>query len=236
MKEDFKIWPAGKLPKEWQRVELENVKALGYEYDDPRDLVDIFEKKIANYAGSKYAIAVDNCTDAIFLCLQYSKVIGTIKTGYTITIPKRCYLSVPMVIKQCHLSVRFEDIDWSGVYNLSPSKIYDSAGRFTKDMYIPDSLYCLSFQIKKRLPIGKGGMILTDDEDAYEWFKQARFEGRHPEKDQWHDIFNMLGWNMYMTPEDAARGIILFDQLQEVNEDTQCQDNYPDLSTQEIFK
>ena len=36
----------------------------------------------------------------------------------------------------------------------------------------------LSFHIKKQLPIGKGGMILTDDQQAVEWFKKARYEGR----------------------------------------------------------
>ena len=29
MKENFKVWPVGKLPKEWQRPELEQLKELG---------------------------------------------------------------------------------------------------------------------------------------------------------------------------------------------------------------
>ncbi len=45
-------------------------------------------------------------------------------------------------------------------------------------MYIPKSYMALSFHIKKQLPIGKGGMVLTDDKKAYEWFKKARYEGR----------------------------------------------------------
>ena len=40
--------------------------------------VDIFEKKIAEYAGSKYAVSVDNCTNALFLCLKYLKATGEI--------------------------------------------------------------------------------------------------------------------------------------------------------------
>ena len=42
-----------------------------YGLDDAWDVVDLFEKKIAEYSGSKYAVSVDNCTDAIFLCLKY---------------------------------------------------------------------------------------------------------------------------------------------------------------------
>ena len=33
--------------------------------------IDEFEKLIANYAGSKYAVAVDSCTNALFLSLKY---------------------------------------------------------------------------------------------------------------------------------------------------------------------
>ena len=60
-----------------------------YNLSDPWDVVDLFEKKLAEYAGSKYAVAVDNCTDALFLCLKYLKANGEI------TLPKRTYESVP---------------------------------------------------------------------------------------------------------------------------------------------
>ena len=33
--------------------------------------VQVFEKKIAKYAGSKYAVSVDCCSDALYLCLKY---------------------------------------------------------------------------------------------------------------------------------------------------------------------
>ena len=39
--------------------------------EDAWDAVDLFERTIAEYAGSKYAVAIDNCTDALFLCLKY---------------------------------------------------------------------------------------------------------------------------------------------------------------------
>ena len=42
-----------------------------YKLKDPWDLVDLFEKNVALYAGSKYGIAVDCCTNAIFLSLKY---------------------------------------------------------------------------------------------------------------------------------------------------------------------
>ena len=54
---------------------------------DNYEFIDIFEKKIAKYAGSKYAIAVDSCSNALFLCLKYLKATGKI------TIPSQTYLS-----------------------------------------------------------------------------------------------------------------------------------------------
>jgi hypothetical protein len=39
-----------------------------------------------------------------------------------------------------------------------------------------------------------------------------------------------------MTPEDAARGIILMDMLPSESEDSMSWSHYPDLSTMEIFK
>ena len=34
------------------------------------DNVEFFETLVANYAGSKYAVAVDSCTNALFLRQQ----------------------------------------------------------------------------------------------------------------------------------------------------------------------
>jgi hypothetical protein len=79
-------------------------------------------------------------------------------------------------------------------------------------------------------------MILTDNETAAQWFRKASFEGRDLAVPQWDDHPTDFGWNMYMTPEDAARGILIFDQLDKVNPDSANQDHHPDLSKIEFFK
>jgi hypothetical protein len=38
-----------------------------------------------------------------------------------------------------------------------------------------------------------------------------------------------MGWHFYMTPEDAARGILLMDKLEENLDDTMFWTNYPSL-------
>ena len=46
-------------------------------------------------------------------------------------------------------------------------------------MYVPGTFACLSFDIRKHLGIGRGGMILTDDPWAARRFRLARFHRRH---------------------------------------------------------
>ena len=230
-KVNYTSWPLGKVPKEWQRPELDQVKAAGYDWKDPRDVIEMFEQKVAKYAGAKYGVAIDCCSNGLFLCLKYLNANGTI------TIPAQTYVSVPMQIIHAGCKLKFEHIKWYGAYQLKPYPIYDGAIVFRKGMYVGDNaLQVVSFQIKKRLPIGRGGMILTDDEQAYKWLKKASYDGRDLEVYYPDDEFEMLGWHMYMTPEDAARGILIMDQLSDDNPDSGNWENYSDLSEKQIFK
>jgi len=224
-------WPLGKIPKEFQRPEPDQVRELGYNWNKPHEIVEMFEKEISQYAGSKYAIAIDCCTNGLFLCLKYVR-----REGNVISIPKHTYISVPKQIINAGYKVFFEDREWKGIYQLEPFNVWDSAGRFTKNMYIGNnSLQVLSFQIKKRLPIGRGGVILTDDKKAYEYLTKIRYDGRDLNKSQLEDDITLFGYHMYMTPEDAARGLILFNQLNVEHEDTHSSESYKDITKNSIF-
>ena len=213
---------------------LEELKNQGYEIDTPWDAVALFESKVAEYAGSNYAIAVDNCTDALFLCIKYLKCD---ETKQVITVPKRTYVSGPMTIHNAGCQFEFENLEWEGMYQLKPYPIYDSALRFTKGMYVKDSFQCLSFHRKKILKLTKGGMILTNDSTAADWFKAVRVKGRHPHNDTLYinEVFTEMGWNMYMPPEYAARGLLIFNNLPEKNKDAGGSNLYHDLTKQPIF-
>jgi dTDP-4-amino-4,6-dideoxygalactose transaminase len=230
--ENYSSWPIGQVPKHLQRPELDQLKQLGYNWNDPRDVVDMFEKKVAEFAGAKYAVTIDCCSHGLFLCLKYAQSTGELQTGETLEIPKMTYVSAPMQILHAGNNVEFEDLEWSGVYQLKGSRIWDGAVRWTKNMYVGmDALQVVSFQLKKRIPIGKGGIVLTDSLEAYNWLKLASYDGRDlstPYTAENH--VKMLGYHMYMTPEDAARGIILMDQTPEVNEDTGNHTTYVDVS------
>lgn len=200
-------------------------------------ITEDFEKALSEYTNAPYVITVDNQSNALFLALTYERV-----SGQEITIPSRTYPSVPCEIIHSGAKVKFEQVDGTtlkGAYQLFPTKVWDSALRFTADMYIPNTHMCISFTgAYKNLKLGKGGAILTDNEDAYKWFKKARYSGRN-ECSYHEDDFDMLGWNFYMMPELAVRGLLLMNQF--YNSDGTKKENpdielpYPDLSKFEIY-
>lgn len=201
-------------------------------------VTDLFEQSVAKYTGAKYGVAVDSMTNALFLCLVYENI-----TGQKITIPERTYVSVPCEIIHAGGKVEFESTNGTtlkGAYQLKPTRVWDSALRFTHNMYIPNSLMCVSFSgVYKPLKLIKGGMVLTDDENAYNWLRRARFSGRN-NCSYLKDNLDMTGWNYIMPPPTAAMGLYLMGQFYNVdgtpkqNEDIELP--YPKLSDFPIYK
>ena len=195
------------------------------------DIVRKFEETVAFYAGSKYAVSVDSCCNALFLCCVYKK-------ARIVSIPRFTYPGVACSIINSFKINQFDkakliftETSWSGTYKIAPYEIIDSALRFKKNMYVPGSLYCLSFHYKKHISIGRGGMILTNDAKAVAWLKRARFDGRS-ELPLEQDMIDSIGWNCYMTPEQAARGLMIFqnESKKDLNDIDSKTQNYPDLS------
>jgi dTDP-4-amino-4,6-dideoxygalactose transaminase len=206
-------------------------------------ITDDFEKKLGEYTGAPYVVTLDNMSNALFLSLYYEKNVKNSIINNKITIPSRTYPSVPCEIIHAGLKVDFSPVEGrtiKGAYQLVGSNVWDSALRFTGDMYIPNNHMCISFTGPyKHFKLSKGGAILTDSLDAYHWFKRARYSGRR-ECSYHDDYFDMLGWNFYMMPELAARGLLLMNQFYNLdgtkkqNQDLELP--YPDLSKYEIYK
>lgn len=210
------------------------------------DATRAFEEAVAKYTGAPYCVALENESHAIFLSLVYDKAKGT-----TILIPAHTYMSVPCEIIHAGGKVQFvregdmvnifkqKDGKLTGAYPLLGTSVWDSALRFSADMYIPKTFMCCSFTGPyKRLKLGKGGCILTDNEHAYKWFKKARFSGRN-EKSYHEDHFTMLGWNMYMNPIISNLGLLNMQGFYDINGDKihfpDITLPYPDLSQFPIY-
>ena len=206
-----------------------------YEINDPWDWVTHFENELANYCGSKYAIACDSNSNAIRLVLHYLEI-----TNRDITIPANTYVSVPNQIILSGNRPKFEKIEWDGMYELGNTSIVDAATSLYRGMYEKylDSYMILSFHFKKILNIGQGGMILTNDKDFEEWARPMIYDGRHKNRLYDGDEFECVGWHMYMAPEQAKRGLEIFnsDRIQDQNQSVGSSSKYNDLRIQTIYK
>lgn len=206
-------------------------------------ITEDFEKALGDYTGAPYVVTLDNMSNALFLALYYEKNVKKSIETDTITIPCRTYPSVPCEIIHAGLKVGFETVEGKtikGMYQLKGSNVWDSALCFTADMYKPEQHICVSFTGPyKHFKLSKGGAILTDSLEAYHWFKRARYSGRR-ECSYHDDYLDMIGWNFYMMPELAARGLLLMNQFYNLdgtkkhNQDLELP--YPDLSQFEVYR
>jgi dTDP-4-amino-4,6-dideoxygalactose transaminase len=206
-----------------------------YHINDPWDWVTHFENEVAQYCGSKYAIACDSNSNAIRLVLHYLNI-----TNQVIKIPARTYVSVPNQIILSGNTPKFVDMEWDGMYLLGQTTIVDAATAFYRDMYKEyfHPYMILSFHFKKILNIGTGGMVLTNDEKFEKWARPMIHDGRHKYTMYDDDQFDCIGWHMYMTPEQAKRGLEIFnsDRIQDYNEPVGGSWKYKDLRKQKIYR
>ena len=208
----------------WKNSEGERVP-------NPWDTVRDFEKRIADYAGAPYAVAVDSCTNALLLCLT----LGRLRVGrMQVLVPCKTYVGVAQAVILAGHKCHFILPEWSGWYALTPFSIIDSARRFTKGMYIEGTQYCLSFHYAKHLPIGRGGMILLDDKPTADLLRRMRYDGRREGVKPRDDTFNVPGYHCLMHPDDAARGLTLMQSMPDHNDDLP-NDDYADLSQFTLF-
>ena len=198
---------------------------------NPYDSVAALEERVAEYGGSKYAVAVDSCTNALLIALRYSRFVGC---DPIVELPKKTYVGVAYAVINAGLKIKFVDSDWVGAYHIKGTNVWDSARRFTRGMYVKGSLYCLSGHWGKHLKIGRGGFILTDDKEAARILRIMRFDGRTAGVPPVKDDFVYPGIHAYMLPEEASRGLMLMNYMPDVNPDL-AWDDYADLSKYPIF-
>lgn len=211
---------------------------------NPYNVVKDFEAALCEYTGAPYAVTVNSCTMALLLAVKWhlsKKPITGLIFGkeYTrpekIEIPKRTYVSVPQSIIHAGGYPTFHDEQWLGEYQLRPIPVWDSARRFTSEMYRPGDFQCVSFHASKILGDTQGGAILHDNPEADAWFRKARFDGRTEGVAPKDDTFDMVGFHCYMSPDVAARLLLKLSVLPKHN-DPLPNDDYPDLSLIKAFQ
>ena len=195
------------------------------------EVITEFEKKIASFFGSPYAIAVDSCTHGIELCLRY--------TGEKrISVPNRTYLSIPMLANKMGLELEWRDEEWQDYYTLNydDRRIIDAAVLWRKNSYIPNTYMCLSFQFQKHLSLGRGGIKLCDNEEDAKELKKMSYDGRIPDT-PWRDQnIESFGYHYYMTPETAKLGLNKLEEAINTEPKKWVYTDWPDLTKMKVFR
>jgi hypothetical protein len=192
------------------------------------ETVTNFEKKIAEFFGSPFAVAVDSCTHGIELCLRYNNV-------KSINVPKQTYISIPFLAKKLNLGLEWRTQNWKDFYYLSYSVI-DAAVLWKPNSYIPKTFMSVSFQYQKHLSLGRGGMILTDNQEAAIKLKKMSYDGRLPNIPWKEQNIDMVGYHYYMTPEIAEEGLIKLPTAILNKPKEWTINDWPDLTKLEIFR
>lgn len=194
------------------------------------NVVAEFEKRIAEFFGAPYAVAVDSCTHGIELCLRYKK-------SQSIHCPRNTYLSIPMLANKLGIKLTWwpENIEWNDYYFVGDD-IVDGAVMWRRNSYTAGSLTCISFQYQKHLSLGRGGIILCDNFEAAIQLKRMSYDGRLPDMPWREQDVDTMGYHYYMTPETAKQGL---DKLPEAILKQPRQwtiSDWPDLTSMKIFK
>ena len=189
-----------------------------------------FERRIAEFFGAPYAVAVDSCTHGLELCLRYKKSAG-------FSCPRNTYLSVPMLADKLNINFRWwhEGAGWERIYYITDD-IIDAAVVWLKNSYIKGTFMCLSFQYQKHLSLGRGGMILCPDEQSYNQLKKMSYDGRLPGIPWREQDIDTMGYHYYMTPETAQLGLDKLQAAIDTPPRIWSWEDYPDLTQMKIFK
>ncbi len=191
------------------------------------NIVKEFEEKVAKFFGAPYAVAVDCCTHGIELCLRY-------KNAKQIDVPKRTYISIPFLAKKLNLKLNWVDDNWQDYYFLT-NDIIDAAVLWRRDSFIKDKFMCISFQFRKHLNLGRGGVILLSNFEDYLALKKMSYDGRNPDMPWREQNIESIGYHYYMTPEIAQKGILKLNEAIKVKPKKWTISEWPDLTKMKIF-
>jgi dTDP-4-amino-4,6-dideoxygalactose transaminase len=187
-----------------------------------------FETEVAKFFGAKHGIAIDSCTHGLELCLRYFNVKA-------FDCPKHTYISVPFLANKLGIDLIWNDEKWIDYYRLTAG-IIDAAVLWKKDSYIPGTFMCISFQYQKHLSLGRGGMILCDNDEVALELKKMSYDGRLPNIPWREQNIDTMGYHYYMTPETAKLGLEKLPDAIANDPRKWTTEDWPDLTTMKIFE
>tara|TARA_Y100000592_G_C5437176_1_gene301367 strand:+ start:237 stop:833 length:597 start_codon:yes stop_codon:yes gene_type:complete len=192
-------------------------------------VVSDFENEVSKWFGAPYGVAVDCCTHGIELCLRQQNI-------QSMEVPKRTYLSIPFLADKLNIELNWRDENWKNYYYIGNTNIIDAAVLWKENSYISETFMCLSFQFQKHLSLGRGGMILTDNQDVAVELKKMSYDGRLPDIPWREQNILSKGYHYYMAPETAMLGLKKLPEAIKTKPRQWVINDWPDLTQMEVFK
>ncbi len=170
-----------------------------------------FENAFAKYVGAKYAVAVNSCTNGIFLALK------SLKEKVTCTIPSLVTTRFLNAVEMAGCDYKFTDnVKWVGDSYILSNRfrlgylqpdygctIQDSAQKVepcTCNDYHTKRLTIYSFYPTK--PVGGicGGVAVSNDKERIDWIRQAAHFGEKlsDNNNSWESKTGFKGYQMFM--------------------------------------
>ena len=191
-------------------------------------IVTEFENKFAEYVGAKYACGINSATNAIFLTFQ-DKAIN-------VKIPSMIPPVVAnAVITNNHNLIHFDDnTHWIGhpyiLHQFDNYKVIDSAQHVEKNQFKNtannNDIIIFSFYPTKPISSCDGGMIVSNDKDKIDWYRQAVHNGTTTNINSWERTIKFPGFKMYLNSIQAYIASINLDNYEEKLEKLQCIKEY----------
>jgi hypothetical protein len=206
------------------------LQQAGWKFSETWEIVAAFERTIADFFGAQHAVATDCCTHALELVLR------DLEWCEHITLPAHTYMSVPMMLDKLCIPYSLRTQHWRESYDIVPGYLRDAATLWRSQSHQARSVTCVSFQFRKHLSLGRGGMILLDDTDQAQRLRRMRHDGRDPELSQWQQDITVMGYHYYMTPETAALGLLSFPQRRDAPYQPWSWQDYRDLRELSYFQ
>lgn len=210
-------------------------RALGSGWITSGPITKEFEERFAEYVGARYAVFLNSCTAALRLAIEWHKTQGVVEYVY---VPSLTFAATVNEVVQAGAEPVFGDVEddlclvdaEDTHYNLAIPVhltgnvartdyecpvIEDSAHRIERDQCKDNpNLVCFSFYATKNMTTGEGGMIATNNKDAYDWLMQARHHGiskdgwnRYKKGGAWKYDIEFVGWKANQSDILAAIGI-----------------------------
>ena len=140
-----------------------------------------------------------------------------------------------MLAEKLDLEIEWTDEKWQNYYYMT-DQIVDAAVHWEPDSYVPGTYMCVSFQFRKHLSLGRGGVILFDNQQDYDTLKKMSYDGRSPDVSWSVQNIQTIGYHYYMTPETAELGLQKLPSAIDTPPKKWVYTDWVDLTTLDVFK